>query len=454
MRTTLITAGVILGMLNTAQSSAQPNWPQFRGDSAGVVVDDPSLPDTWGPQENVLWSIDVPGRSWSSPIIWDDHVFILSVVNIENTETPLRPIEDYRARSLGGAMTAADIVPATGTLRWLIYDVDLQTGKIRWERILHEAIPSEPTHQKSSFAAETPVTDGENLYVYLGDIGLYAIDFDGGLRWSIPMEWLPRRNWGAAASPVIHDGRLYLVNDNENQSYVAAYNTSTGEELWRTDREERSNWATPFVWENEIRTELVTSGTGGVRSYGLNGDLLWSLTGMSSLVIPTPFSKHGFLYINSGYVADSTRPVYAIRPGATGDITLAEGTTSNDYIVWSHPQLGSYNPSSIVYGDYHYTLLDRGILACYDAKTGNEVYRRQRITAGTLFTASPWAYNGKIFALSEDGDTFVIKAGPEFEVLGRNSLDEMTLATPAIANGSIIFRTASKLYRIGKSAGG
>ena len=226
MRTTLVTATVILGMLHTAQSSAQPNWPQFRGDSAGVVVDDPSLPDTWGPQENVLWSIDVPGRSWSSPIVWDDHVFILSVVNIENTESPLRPIEDYRARSLGGAMTAAAIVATTGPLRWIIYDVDLQTGKIRWERILHEAIPSEPTHQKSSFAAETPVTDGEHLYVYLGDIGLYAIDFDGGLRWSIPMEWLPRRNWGAAASPVIHDGRLYLVNDNENQSYVAAYNLS------------------------------------------------------------------------------------------------------------------------------------------------------------------------------------------------------------------------------------
>ena len=150
MRTTLVTLGVILGMLHAAQSFAQPNWPQFRGESAGVVVDDPSLPDTWGPQENVLWSIDVPGRSWSSPIVWEDHVFVLSVVNFENAEAPLRPIEDYRARSLGGAMTAADIVAATGTLRWLIYDVELQTGKIRWERILHEATPSEPTHQKSS----------------------------------------------------------------------------------------------------------------------------------------------------------------------------------------------------------------------------------------------------------------------------------------------------------------
>mgnify|MGYP003308795612 FL=1 len=169
---------------------------------------------------------------------------------------------------------------------------------------------------------------------------------------------------------------------------------------------------------------------------------------MSSLVIPTPFTANDLLFINSGYIADSTRPVYAVRAGASGDITLGEGSTSNDYIVWSHPQLGSYNPSSLVYGDYHYTLLDRGILMCYDARTGQEVYPRQRVTAGTLFTASPWAYNGKIFALSEDGDTYVIKAGSEFEVLGRNSLDEMTLATPAIARGSIFLRTASKLYRI------
>ena len=143
--------------------------------------------------------------------------------------------------------------------------------------------------------------------------------------------------------------------------------------------------------------------------------------------------------------------MYAIRPGASGDITLAEGTNSNDYIVWSHPQLGSYNPSSLVYGDYHYTLLDRGILLCYDARTGREVYPRQRITAGTLFTASPWAYNGKIFALSEDGDTFVIQAGEEFEVLGKNSLDEMTLSTPAVARNSVIIRTATKLYRIAES---
>ena len=306
-------------------------------------------------------------------------------------------------------------------------------------------------HQKGSYASETPVTDGERVYVYLGDVGLFALDFDGTLAWSVPMEWLPRRGWGSATSPALHDGRLYFVNDNEAQSFIAAYDAATGAELWRTDRDEGSNWATPFVWENDVRTEIVTSGAGGVRSYGLDGQLLWQLTGMSFLVIPTPFAKHGLLYINSGYIGAETRPVYTIRPGARGDITLGQGLTSNDYIVWSHPQLGSYNPSSIVYGDYHYTLLDRGILLCYDAKTGREVYARRRITAGTLFTASPWAYNGKIFALSEDGDTFVVKAGPEFEVLDRNSLDEMSLATPAVANGSVLLRTASKLYRIGTS---
>ena len=200
-----------------------------------------------------------------------------------------------------------------------------------------------------------------------------------------------------------------------------------------------------------MRTELVTTGQGGVRSYGLDGELLWQLSGMSSLVIPTPFSDNGLLYINSGYVADRDRPVYAIRAGASGDITLPDGATSNDYVVWSHPQLGSYNPSSLVYGGTHYTLLDRGILMAYDSRTGAEVYRRRRVTAGTLFSASPWAYNGKIFALSEDGDTFVMQAGEDFEVLGRNSLDEMTLSTPAVARGSLLIRTATKLYRIAES---
>ncbi len=429
---------------------AQTNWPQFRGGGAGVIADDPRLPDRWGPDENVAWKVDIPGRAWSSPIVWGDHVFVLTVMPTEANDElqPVQPIETYRARSLGGSMTAADVVQPTEALQWALYDLEFESGATRWIQTLHTAVPAKPTHQKSTFASETPVTDGKQVYVYLADIGLFAFDFDGNEAWSVPLEWRPRRDWGAASSPVLHDGRLFVVNDSEAQSYVAAYDASSGTEVWRTDREEGENWSTPFVWDNDVRTELVTTGMGGVRSYSLAGELLWELHGMSSLVIPTPFAAHNLLFINSGYIADSTRPVYAVRAGASGDITLGDGSASNDYIVWSHPQLGSYNPSSLVYGDYHYTLLDRGILMCYDARTGQEVYPRQRVTAGTLFTASPWAYNGKIFALSEDGDTYVIQAGSEFAVLGRNSLDEMTLATPAIARGSIFIRTASKLYRI------
>lgn len=445
-RLTVLAVGLIC--LSVSTGEAQDNWPQFRGETAGVVADNPALPVSWGPDENVAWRIDMPGRGWSSPIVWGDHVFVLTSTAVTGPEVPIQPIENYRARSLGGAMTAAYITEQTEPLQWVLYDIDFDTGEVRWERTLHEAVPSLPTHQKSTFASETPVTDGERVYTYMADIGLFAVDFDGNLVWSVEFGWLPRREWGAASSPVLHDGRLYVVNDNDEQSYVAAFDAATGAELWRTDREEGSNWSTPFVWQNDVRTELVTTGREGVRSYGLDGELLWQLTGMSTLVIPTPFSDHGLLYINSGYVADENRPVYAIRPGATGDITLPEGSNSNDYIVWSHPQLGSYNPSSLVYGDYHYTLLDRGIMMAYNARTGEELYQRKRITAGTLFTASPWAYNGKIFVLSEDGDTFVVQAGPEFSVLGRNSLDEMTLSTPAVARDSLIIRTATKLYRI------
>ena len=448
MNMRLSALGVCVFLLSASPGAAQTNWPQFRGEAAGVVADDPALPERWGRDENVVWRVDVPGRGWASPIVWGDHVFVLTSTAVEGDEVPIQPIENYRARSLGGTMTAAFITEMDRPLRWVLLDIDFETGETRWERTLHTGVPEMPAHQKSTFASETPVTDGERVYVYLADIGLFAVDFAGDLAWSAPLDWLPRRQWGAASSPVLHDGRLYVVNDNEEASWVAAFDAGTGDELWRTERDETSNWSTPFVWENDVRTELVTTGQNGVKSYGLDGELLWQLSGMSSLVIPTPFSENGLLYINSGYVADRNRPVYAIRAGASGDITLPEGATSNDYIVWSHPQLGSYNPSSLVYGGTHYTLLDRGILMAYDAGTGEEVYRRRRITAGTLFSASPWAYNGKIFALSEDGDTFVMQSGEDFEVLARNALDEMTLATPAVARGSLLIRTASGLYRI------
>jgi outer membrane protein assembly factor BamB len=443
---------LILTAVTTAPLRAQ-HWPQFRGAQAGVAADDPRLPDNWTTTENVAWKIDLPGRSWSSPVVWGDHVFVVSAISRKDPSPSLNPVVTYLARSLGGTMSGADISRATDEYRWTLYDVEFETGRIRWEREIRAAVPRQPVHQKNSYASETPVTDGERVYVYLGYAGLYAFDMRGTPVWSKPMD-APRMRtgWGTAASPVLHDGRIYIVNDNEDRSFIAAFDAPTGAQVWRTDREgEASNWATPFVWQNERRTEIVTTGTKKVRSYDTNGRLLWELAGMTSIHAVTPVAGHGLLFVSSGYFPDNPRPTYAIRPGGTGDISLQAGETSNAFIAWSNPTLASAYPSPLVVGDQYYTLMDRGFLTSNDPKTGREIYGRQRIAVDSgTFTASPWAYNGKIFAISEDGETFVIQAGPQFKLVGRNALDEMTLASPAVAQGSLFIRTASKLYRITK----
>jgi len=422
--------------------AANDNWPQFRGPGSLGVVEDASLPDKWSTTENVSWKTDIPGTGWSSPVVWGDNVFLTSVLSSVDGEKPKKGLY------FGGERPAP-----TDVHRWMVYCVDLKTGKIRWEREVYQGPPATSRHLKNSYASETPVTDGERVYAYFGNVGAFCFDMNGKLQWS--KKWGPfktRYGWGTAASPVLFKDRIYIVNDNDQHSFIIALNKKTGDQIWQTDREEGTNWATPYIWENEQRTEIITPGTRKVRSYDLNGKLLWEFSGMSSISIPTPFSRFGLVYITSGYVGDPNRPVYAIKPGASGDITLAKGETSSKYVAWYQPQAGPYNPSPIVYGDFYYTLYDRGFFTCHDAKTGKEIYAKVRIDPGVnAFTSSPWAYNGKIFCLSEDGDTFVIQAGGEFKLLGKNSLDEMCMATPAIVRGSLIIRTASKLYRISKT---
>ncbi|MGH9801994.1 MAG: PQQ-binding-like beta-propeller repeat protein, partial [Blastocatellia bacterium] len=323
-----------------------------------------------------------------------------------------------------------------------------------WQQEVHKAVPKISRHLKNSFASETPVTDGERVYAYFGNVGLFVFDMKGKPLWKQMFDAKKTRfGWGTAASPVVYKDRIYIVNDNDEQSFLLALDKKTGKEIWKVAREIGTNWATPYIWESGQRTEMIVPATKVVRSYDLDGKTLWEFKGMSSIAIPVPFSKFGLLYIASGYVGDQHRPVYAIKPGASGDISLKEGETSNQFIAWYQRQAGPYNPSPIVYGDLYYTLLDRGFFTAHDAKTGKEVYGKQRIDpAAGAFTSSPWAYNGKIFCLSEDGDTFVIQAGPEYKLIGKNSLDEMCMATPAIVRGSLVIRTASKLYRISKSA--
>ncbi len=424
---------------------ADSGWSRFRGPAAtGVAPDDARLPDRWSSTENVVWRADIPGVGWACPVVTGNKVFIATVVSDVENEKPKKGL--YLGR---GVRT-----PAKGVHHWMVYGLDAETGKVLWKREAHKGEPTMPRHPKSTYVSETPATDGERLYVLFGDIGLYCYDLNGKPLWSHRIEtkktfW----DYGAAASPVVHGDQVIMVYDNLEESYIAAYDTKSGKEKWRTARDETKSWATPFVWETPSRTEIVVPGKLKNRSYDLGGKVLWEMDGrMSSLVIPSPFASYGLLYITSGYVGDRHRPVYAIKPGATGDITLAEGETSNAFVQWYQPKAGPYNPSPIVYQDHYYTLLDRGFFTCHDARTGKEVYGKTRFPLGASFTSSPWAYNGKIFCLSEEGDTYVVQAGPEFKLLRTNSLDELCMASPAVADGKLFIRTVSKLYCLSKES--
>ncbi len=436
------TLSLVLALVSAASTLSQENWPRFRGaDATGVVADDPRLPDSWDAETNVVWRSEIPGWGWSSPIVWNDRVFVTSVHN---------DAEDYESPKKGLYLGRGRREPPKGIHHWMVYCLSLTTGDLLWKQEAHQGEPAFPRHPKSTYASETPTTDGERLYVLFGDLGLYCYSFDGEPLWSRPIEsketfW----GYGAAASPIVHAGRVIMVYDNQEESYIAAYDSESGEEQWRTPREEKSTWATPFLWQHDLRTEIVVAGKNRNRSYDLDGNLIWDFDGqMSNLTIPSPFAHNGLLYITSGYFQDPHRPVYAIAPGARGDISLEEDQTENDCIRWYQPKAGPYNTSPIVYQGLYYTLLDRGFITCHDARTGEEIYGRKRFAPGASFTSSPWAYNGKLFFLSEDGETFVIRAGREYDEVRRNSLDELCIATPSIAQGKLLIRTASQIYCI------
>ncbi len=335
-------------------------------------------------------------------------------------------------------------------IQWQCHCFDLGTGERLWQADLHRGVPEVGRHRKNTYASETCVTDGERVYAHVGDLGTWCLDFEGRLLWS--RRWEPvRTRWGygTASSPALHGDRLYVVNDHEGRSYLQALDRRTGEQVWRVERDEPTTWSTPLVWPNEDRVEIVTVGRERVRSYDTEGRLLWELGNLSALAIPSPFHADGLLYVTSGYMSSEHRPIYAIRPGATGDITLPAGETSSRHVAWSVPQGGPYHPSGLVYRGLYYTLFDRGFLTCHDAATGEEVYGKRRISREAVnFTASPWAYNGKVFCLDEAGTAFVVAAGAEFRLVRTNRLAEMCMATPALVDRGLLVRTHSSLYRI------
>ena len=434
-----------LPWLHASAAAESDNWPQFRGPGGtSVVADDPQLPETWSATENVAWKTPLPGLGWSSPIVWEDRVFLTMVIAEDDYEGPQPGL--YLPES--GLSTVDGMQP--GIHRWTVLCLDLDSGAVLWQRTAHEGPVRSSIHPKNSFASATPVTDGERVYALFGNVGLYAYDFDGNLVWSRDVafhqdEW----GWGPGASPALLDDQVVVMHDNAEESYIAAFDTASGEENWRSSRDEPSAWSTPVVWRNDLRTEIVTVARNEVRSYDAEGNLLWHFAGrMTDVTVPTPIPGDNIIYVSSGYVGNDHHPVYAVLPGASGDITLGPNQRANEYIRWYDPDVASYNPSPLLYRGIYYTLHDRGFFTAHDAATGRIVYDRVRIETGATFTSSPWAYNGKIFALSEDGDTFVIAAGPEYELLGKNELGELALATPAIAGRTLLLRTAGHLYAV------
>jgi outer membrane protein assembly factor BamB len=417
------------------------NWPQFRGADSTGVSKNVGLPEKWSSTENVEWKVDIDGRGWGSPIVWGDKVFVSTVVNLGEAE----PIK--KGLYFGGDRPKAP----ESEHEWRVLCLDLATGKVHWEKTVHKGRPESPIHLKNSYASETPVTDGERLYVVFGNVGIFCYDFDGDLVWKKELPANPTRlGWGTAASPILHANVLYYLNDNDRASSLTALDKLTGEELWSVDRDEKSNWSTPYIWEHDQGTEIVTAGTGAIRSYDLKGQLLWSLKGMSSITIATPYAVDGLLYVSSGYVMDPTKAMYAIKPGARGDITLGEGESTNESIVWANMKIGPYNPSTLVNGGRLYILYDRGFVSCFDAKTGKEHFTGKSLKRGTAYTASPWCYNGKVFFLNEDGNCTVIREGDQMEIVGTNDLaeDDICLSTPSIAGDRLLIRSDKRIYCI------
>jgi outer membrane protein assembly factor BamB len=465
VRLTLAVALLLVPPLVTAPAPPDTVWPQFRGPAGRATSAIDTLPVSWSTTMNVAWKADVPGRGWSSPIVWGDQVFVTTAVSPGAFKQPSPGIygNDYAADLLKSGASESEMLEKvmardvelpkeSGELRFLVYSFDVATGRIRWEREAHKGLPGGGRHRKNTFASETPATDGERVYVLFGNIGLFCYSMDGTLLWTHEIEPQPRYlDFGTAASPVVHDGRVYLLDDNEADSYIAALDAKTGRVIWKTPRKLegrlQSGWSSPYVWVTPQRTEIVAIGTGVTISYDTNGKELWRLNGATQ-ANPTPTEGDGLLFIGTGSQGESGRPLFAVKPGATGDISLKTGETSNDFVAWYQPRAGAYTSSPLAFGGRVYVVNDNGVLQVFEAKTGHEIYKVRVGGVGNTFSASPWTCGGLVFFLSEEGDTFVVKPGDTYEEVAKNSLGELALASPAVTRDGLFIRTQSRLYRI------
>ena len=423
--------------------SAQ-HWPSFRGANAAGVADGTPTAVKWNAPagENVAWKTPVPGVAVSSPIVWGDRVFVSTAISSD-------PTQGIRTGLYGDVEPVKDSSKHT----WRLLALDKKSGKVLWDKVAYEGIPKTKRHPKSSQASATPVTDGRHVIVSFGSEGLYAYDFDGKLLWQknlgvLNAGWFfdPDYEWGFGSSPIIYKNMVILQCDIQRDSFIAAFDTDTGKEIWRTRREEIPSWSTPTIFEVNGKAELVTQATTFTRGYDpMTGKELWKYSGNSEIAIPTPIVGPGIVVITNGY--RGVQPIVALKPGATGDITLQNDATKSEFVSWSTKRGGPYIPTPLIYGDQLY-VLHNGVLTSYKVATGEQVYQKRLGGTGGSFSASPVAADGKIYCSSEDGDVYVIKAGPEYEELAKNPIGEVVMATPAISDGLIIFRALKHVYAI------
>jgi PQQ-like domain len=442
----ILSVGLLL--LFTTAIQAQ-NWPSFRGVNASGVADGQKPPVTWdaGKSLNIRWKTPIPGLAHSSPVVWGDKVFVTTAVSSD-------PNSVFRHGLYGDVDSVKDVSKHT----WRIYCLDKYSGKILWDKTAYEGVPKIKRHMKSSHANSTPATDGKHVVVFFGSEGLYCYDFSGKLLWRqdlgvLDAGWFydPDYQWGTGSSPIIYKNLAIVQCDVQKNSFIAAYDINDGKRVWFTPREEIPSWGTPTIYEGKTRVELITNATKFVRGYDpLTGKELWKLSGNPEVTATTPITGHDLIFISNSYRPN--QPIYAIRPGATGEITLKDGKESNEFVAWSKQRGGTYMPTPIIYGDYLYTCANHGVLTCYVAKTGEKIYQQRIGDKGGAYSASPIAADEKLYLASEDGEIHVVKAGPKYEHLATNPMGEVCMATPAVSEGMIFVRTQHHLFGIGERA--
>jgi outer membrane protein assembly factor BamB len=406
-------------------SGLAADWPQFRGPEANGVASDSALPENWGAAANIKWQVELPGSGWSAPIVWDDKIFVTAAVS----EGP----DDQNS-----------------VHKFEVHCYDQESGRLLWRRLATQGKPSIPKHPDNTYASETPVTDGERVVAYFGMTGVYCYDLDGELQWQKDLGAYPMEgDWGTSSSPAMHDGLVFLQVDNEQDSFLVALDAASGDERWRVERDEKSNWSAPVIWKNSHRTELVTSGN-TIRSYDpASGELLWELAvgGGRSCSSPAPYGD--LLLVGREDRSDRGQGaggLFAVRAGVSGDVTPEDGATQSDGVIWSNRRAAPAMASPILVDGFVYILSRHGaVVSCYDASTGEEVYR-ERLPGSQAFWASPWASGGKVFCQDDSGGTHVIAGGPDFNLLGTNRLEGRFWATAAMADGALLLRSTDTLY--------